>query len=72
MVARNDELRVGDRVEFQWAWGRRVGRVVRVYGPAQSRHALVEVPILGAGGEPIDHETLALPVDDLKRVKSSA
>lgn len=54
--------RAGDDVEVAWGISTVRARVLEVYGPAASRHVLVEVD-LGDMGE--DKPTVSMPIDEI-------
>lgn len=62
-----ERLHVGDRVLVRLGADESEARVLEIYGPGDSQ-VLLAVPILGAGGEVLDEQTVSLPAHRVRRV----
>lgn len=67
-----DGVRAGDAVEVPWGFGRTRGVVETILGPSTHPHALVRVVLTDSTGDPLDEETISLPLSDLRPVSRSA
>lgn len=62
------DLKRGDKVEVDWGFDRYVATVSHLYGRADRRRAIIEIPVLGASGETLSVTTASVSVEDLARV----
>jgi hypothetical protein len=64
-MAPTKQLRAGDRVRVPRGLGHANGTLREVYGPPQARRALVDVDVVGADGEVLEHQTVSYALDEI-------